>query len=271
MKYKLYLISRFFPVAISNFRLLLKNLFRFTEEQNSRRRVKKLNYTEGLPTINLLDLFPDFNETIANYTYLDDTSPVTDIALLKAFAKSLTPCDYLEIGSWRGESILNVSEYAQSCISLSLSDEDMAQKKFSKRQIEMNRYFIKNNPRITHIGHDSQTFDFSSLEKKFDLIFVDGDHHYNAVLNDTKNVFKLLKNENSVIVWHDYQNSYERIRWEVFDAILEGTPPEKRKFLYSVSNTYCAVYIGKPLPAKYLSFPQTPDKLFLVNLKAKMI
>ena len=262
---------RFLPVALSNFGLLLKNLLRFTEEQNSRMRMQKENLPRGLPSINLLDLFPDFNETVSNYTYLDDTSPVTDIALLKAFAKSLQPCDYLEIGSWRGESILNVAEYAQSCVSLSLSDEEMRQKNFSEGQIRMNRYFSKNDSRIRHIGHDSQTFDFSSLNQKFDLIFVDGDHHYDAVVKDTRNVFKLLKNENSVIVWHDYRGTFESMRWEVFDAIYEGTPADKRQYLYSVSNTFCAVFIQKKFKTEFFEFPKTPDKLFTVNVSAKRI
>jgi predicted O-methyltransferase YrrM len=262
---------RFLPVALSNFSLLLKNLLRFTEEQNSRMSAQKKNFSRGLPVINLLDLFPSFNETISSYTYLDDTSPVTDIALLKAFAKQLQPCDYLEIGSWRGESIINVAEYAQSCTSLSLSDAEMREKNFSEGQIRMNRYFSKANSRINHIGPDSQTFDFSSLNKKFNLIFIDGDHHYDAVVRDTRNAFTLLKNEHSVIVWHDYRGTYESVRWEVFDAILEGTPPEYREFLYSVSNTWCAVFIRKKFNTEFTQFPKTPDKIFTINLKAEKI
>jgi len=271
MKYKHYLMLRFLPVVLFGFRVFLKYLFRYTEEQNSRMRIIKKGYEKGVPTVDLLNLLPDLNETIHNYTYLDDTSQVTDIVLLKGLAKQFPACDYLEIGSWRGESIINIVDYTNSCVSLSLSDEEMRQMGFKEKQIELNRVFIKNHPKITHIEHNSQTFDFDSLKKKFDMIFVDGDHHFDAVIKDTQNAFNLLKDENSVIVWHDYGNSYESIRWEIFDAIISGIPPEKRKNLYRVSNTLCAIYTERPLLSMITEFPETPNKVFTVNLSAKKL
>jgi predicted O-methyltransferase YrrM len=271
MSYKNYLMRRFIPVLMSDFRLFLKYLFRYTEEQNSRQRVKKQGYEKGLPSIDLTDIFPDLNETIHHYTYLDDTSRVTDIVLLKGLAKQFPACDYLEIGSWRGESIINVVEHTKTCVSLSLSDKQMKELGFKDKQIELNRFFIKNNPKITHIEANSQTFDFSTLNQKFDLIFVDGDHHFDAVIKDSQNAFKLLKDKNSIIVWHDYGNSYESTRWEVFDAILSGIPAEKRKNLYKVSNTLCAIYTERPFPSKIIEFPEIPQKVFTVNISAQKL
>jgi len=262
---------RFLPVALSNYKLLLKNLFHFTEQQDCRMRSAKKGFPNGLPVVDLLDLLNTVDVTIHPYTYLDDASLIPDVVLLKSLAKKIPSCDYLEIGSWRGESLMNVVEHVNTCTSISLSDQQMREMGFSEKQIALNGFFSKRNPKINHIGANSQTFDFSSLGWKFDLIFVDGDHHYQSVVNDTKNVFKLLKDENSIIIWHDYGYSYESIRWEVVDAILEGTPKEERKNLYKVSNTYCAIYSKKPLPSKLQEFPATPDKLFTVTVKADRI
>jgi predicted O-methyltransferase YrrM len=268
MNYKNYLIRRFLPVVLSDFRMFLKYLFRFTEEQNSFLRLQKNGYENGLPSIDITEILPNLNETINHYTYLDGTSRVIDIVLLKGLAKQFTNCDYLEIGSWRGESIINVAENTNTCFSLSLSDKEMKEIGFKDKQIELNRYFIKDHPKITHIEANSQTFDFSLLKQKFDLIFVDGDHHFESVVKDTQNVFKLLKNENSIIVWHDYANSYESTRWEVLDAIIAGTPAENRKYLYKVSNTLCAIYTKRNYSSSKAIFPETPKKVFTVNISA---
>ena len=81
------------------------------------------------------------------------------------------------------------------------------------------------------------------LDKKFDLIFVDGEHGFKAVKIDTRNVFALRKDANSNIVWHDYGYDTEDVRFEVLAAILSGIPKKEHSKLYHVSNTMCAVYL----------------------------
>jgi predicted O-methyltransferase YrrM len=93
-----------------------------------------------------------------------------------------------------------------------MSDDEMKQMGFKEGQIAQNRMFSKKLENVTRVWHNSQTFDFHSLNKKFDLIFLDGDHAYPAVVKDTRSVFTLLKDENSMIVWHDSGYSYEDVR-----------------------------------------------------------
>jgi hypothetical protein len=90
-------------------------------------------------------------------------------------------------------------------------------------------------------------------------------------VNDTRNVFTLLKDTRSVIVWHDYGSSFESVRWDVLAGILEGTPAAERKNLYRISNTFCAIYIQDKLPSRFSSFPETPNKTFSVNIKAEKL
>ncbi len=132
----------------------------------------------------------------------------------------------------------------------------------------MHGIFSKNLEGLTTIEHNSMTFDFSRLGKKFDLIFVDGDHTYEGVLSDTKNVFGLRKGPESVIVWHDYGLSPDRVRPSVAAAILDGLPRECHKNLYHVSNTLCAVYLENcQLPTSKAEFPVWPNKSFSLRLE----
>lgn len=229
------------------------------------------DYKEGVPTIDLIDLFPNFNETINPYSFLDGGSLVTDLALLKGLAKNYTDCTYFEIGTWRGESVANVAEHAKTCFTLNLPNERLKEIGLREEYISQQSFYSKDLANVTHLKGDSETFDFTPYHKKCDVVFIDGDHHYDAVKRDTALAYKLLKNENSVIVWHDYAHTPETVRWDVFRGILEGTPQDKRKFLRHVSNTMCAFYTAK----SYISLDKSkliiPTKKFEVNLKTTTV
>src|SRR6185312_7702445 len=122
--------------------------------------------------------------------------------------------------------------------------------------------------RITQIYGDSRTFDYAGLNKKFDVIFIDGDHHYEFVKSDTTNIFKHLVHENTIVIWHDYGYDPVTIRHEVFAGILDGVPKEFHKNLYHVSNTMCAVYINKQLPTYTIAEARKPNKKFKVVLQS---
>ena len=240
--------------------------------------VSRYNTPKGLPQVSILDLVPDFSETIYPYAFLEASATPMDVAVLKALARSMEHCDYLEIGRWRGESFMNVASVAASATSHSLAKDDMARIGFSSSMIEQDGFFIDNpatselaKGHITRINADTQTFDFTTLTKKFDLIFIDGDHHHAAVKQDTENLFSLLKNENSLIVWHDYAESPERIRWPVFAGIMDGLPSAEHRNLYHISNTLCALYSQKPLQAAHHEFAITPDKAFAVTITGRML
>lgn len=243
-----------------------------SQEQQYLAKLKSAYQIDQLPTVDLLDLFPNFQESIDFYTYLEGTSLVIDIMLLKAFAKKFPQCAYLEIGSWRGESIANIHSVTKDCTSITLSAAEMKSMGIPDSFIAVHGIFSKNLAGLRTIEHNSMTFDFSTLNKKFDLIFVDGDHTYEGVLNDTKNVLKLRKDASSIIVWHDYGITPERVRHSVAAAILDGVPREMHKNLYHVSNTLCAVYIENlNLPTKDIRFPSVPNKAFSLTLQGNRI
>ena len=266
------LILPFLKLLFTKPSVILKALYHAVTNANRKEyMIKQYGLKEGLPQIDLLDVFPDMNETIHSFTHLYGTSLPIDICVLKMLAKKYNECDYFEIGTWRGESMVNIAPVAKYCVSLSLSDKEMHSIGYGEKFTRVQRFFSKHLPNVEHIQHNSQTFNFDKFGRKFDLIFVDGDHSYDGVRIDTQNVFKLLKDEKSVIVWHDYTTQYEYIDWEVFAGIFDGAPENKRSKIHHLSNTLCAIYINGDFKTKKLDFPTYPDKEFTVSISGKKI
>lgn len=233
--------------------------------------IARYGLPDGLPVIDICELLPGFSETVDPFCYLDGGSMPIDLALLKGLAKQIPNCEYFEIGTWRGESAANVASVVAHCTTLNLPDAEMISMGLSKKYVDLHRFFSKDLANVTHLQANSQTFDFKSIGKQFDLLFIDGDHHYESVKNDTKAAFSLLKNENSIIVWHDYGHTPNDVRWDVLKGILDGTPENKRKYLYHVSNTLCAIYTTKPLHTYKQETIEVPTKKFKIEISAQNV
>jgi predicted O-methyltransferase YrrM len=242
------------------------------DEENYWRKkvVKKHGFANGLPVIDIEELFPGFDETVTPYAFLDGSCLPTDLALLRALAKKYKAENYLEIGTWRGESVANLAPLVKEAVTLNLPDSEMRAMGMSEEYINLHRYFSIDLPNVTHLQANSLTFDFNSLGKTFDLIFVDGDHHYEAVFSDSSKVLKALEPGSGIIVWHDYARNPEQVRWSVLAGILDGLPAEMHKHLYHISNTMCAVYLPKlstNIARKTLKPNEKPGKYFEVTLR----
>ncbi len=217
-------------------------------------------------TVDINQFFVDGQAEINHYTFLDGSSLATDLALLKSIAASYPTCEYIEIGTWRGESILNVADTGANCTSINLSPEDIIAMGLDEKYAHLHGCLIKDKSKIKTVYANSLTFDFSTLNQKYDLIFVDGDHSYEAVKSDSRKVFELLKDDNSMIVWHDYGYNPETPRHSVIAGILDGIPVSAHSHLYHVSNTICAIYCKQNLNATLLESPIKPDKVFKIQL-----
>jgi len=239
----------------------------FDEEAYYKTHVlKSYDMRSGLPRISLLDLFPGFDETVTPYSFLDGTSLPSDLALLKSFAATYKECRYFEIGTWRGESVANVAPLTAHAITMNLPDSRMLAAGLPPAYVDLHRFFSAGVQHVEHIQHDSLTFDYSTIKNRQDLVFIDGDHHYDNVKSDTANVFRHLVTDQSTVIWHDYAFSPESVRWAVLAGILDGCPPEKRKFLYHVSNTMCAIFTTRPVKSSASEPFQKPDKYFTVRI-----
>ncbi len=231
--------------------------------------VRTYGYQLGLPEVSLLEFNPLRDEVIDPYSFLEGQAQPADIALLKGLARQFAACRYFEIGSWRGESLANVAAVAGECVSLTLSPDEMRKMKMTEQLIAQHHFFSRNLRNVSYIAHNSHTFDFSPYERSFDLVFIDGDHSRQGVTLDTRNALRLLRDDRSIIVWHDYGQTSERVDWSVLAAILDGCPRELHRYLYHVSHTLCVIFTRQTLAARYHTFPRSPETTFRVRIEAR--
>ena len=216
----------------------------------------------GLPLVPLAHFVPGTapasSRIIMPFAFGDGGSLPTDLLLLRALARQRPGCRYFEIGTWRGESAANVAAEAATVHTLNLSAAEMRALGLPERYIELHGFFSKPLPNVRHLHGNSATFDLAALQHEagpFDLVFIDGDHRYEAVRRDTARVFEHLVGPKTTVVWHDASRQPGHPRWEVLAGLLDGLPTELPGQLVQVGNTLCALYSPQALPA------QTPDPL----------
>ncbi len=243
-------------------------------EADAKKRIAKAHpgFSKGLPDCRITDVFPNFSETVSPYSFLDGTSSLLDLALLKMLARKKANCRFLEIGTWRGESVANVAEIAADNVTINLSDAELSAIGKNKEYAEQIGFFSHSLPNIRHIRGNSLDMDLSSLGR-FDLVFVDGDHHYESVKKDTANAFGCLAGEDSVIVWHDYVFPSGSIRQEVLAGILDGAPPGTRKWLRGLFPSWCAVYCKafEKAPVYPHRILPVPEDSFEITIRARSL
>ncbi|GAB2964101.1 hypothetical protein GCM10027048_36790 [Hymenobacter coalescens] len=224
-------------------------------QQQALRRAARWQLTPegGLPVTPLRPLLPPGGDVLRPFAFGEGGSLPTDLLLLRALLRRVGPqARYFEIGTWRGESAAAVAEVAASVHTLNLSDEELRRLQLPEEYIRLHGHFSRPLPNVTHLHGNSATFDYRGLGP-FDVVFIDGDHRYEAVRADTARVFGELLHPQSVVVWHDAARQPGVPRWEVLSGILDGLPATAPGQLYAVENTLCALYSPAPLPAAPLA------------------
>lgn len=229
---------------------------------------KKYHLPGGLPVVEMDQLISAGPVSLGPMTYLDGGSLPTDMMLLAGLAQGIENCTYFEIGTWRGESAATVASRAQSCHTLCLADEEMLKMGMHPNTIASHGLFLRGLPNVTQLRGDSRSFDFAQLNRKFDLIFIDGDHHYDFVKSDTENIFRHLVHDKSIVIWHDYGFHPDQVRFEVMAAILDGVGQERKGLVYHVAHTKCAIYTGEKIPSLSASFPVVPESYYLTRISS---
>lgn len=168
-------------------------------------------------------------------------SGVLDYLFLKEIAIKYALKSYLEIGTYIGESISCMEDVCEKRISITVPPEHPASMSnwckvkhitdFSNRLVGggVKQYLV-----------DSREFDFNTIKDEIDLYFIDGDHSYNGVCNDTKKVFE-HKNESSFVVWHDFNDE------KVVQAVVDVIGLERLGQVYYCDNNMCGIFV----PLKY--------------------
>lgn len=222
----------------------------------------------GLPFTDPGQLVTSLDVEVSPYSFLEGGSLPTDLALLKALARDRPGCSYFEIGTWRGESVANVAAFAGECATLDLPSEELQRRGAHPDYIAQQGMYCNGLPNVTRLFGDSRHMDLSAHHGRYDIVFVDGDHRHASVVDDTRTAFKLLRDERSIIVWHDAGHQSTDQRWEVVHAILKGCPPGKAPLLRRVAHTLCAVYSARPLPVLAPGEEARPRRIFHVGLRS---
>lgn len=90
-----------------------------------------------------------------------------------------------------------------------------------KDRVRVGRAFLgrPEEKRIRLIIKDPGEINFSAFNK-FDLIFIDGEHSFNAILSDTKRALECVS-LNGILVWDDYQTACPQVI-EFIDKLNAG-------------------------------------------------
>lgn len=243
-----------------------------TDEDSWQNEVtKKYGLQKGLPLVEMDQLIASESLSLGPMTFLDGGSLPTDMMLLAGLAEGIKDCSYFEIGTWRGESVTTLSSRTKSCHTLCLTDTEMRKLGMHEKTIASHRLFSKDLENVVQLKGDSRSFDYKGLNQKFDLIFIDGDHHYDFVKSDTQKIFENLVHDKTIVVWHDYGFHPDQVRFEVMAAILDGVGSKRADRVYHVAHTKSAIYTGKSFPTRPADFPEIPDEYYTLELNRKKI
>lgn len=206
-----------------------------------------------MKTIYLDSLFDREIYNVGPISHLNAGMLPADLALLKGLASLYSNCSYFEICKRRSESLGNMAKVARECYSLNRPAGEIRKKGLRNRYMYMMGYYSRAQDNVVMLSGDSRYYDFASIGRKFDIIFINSGHGYDRVLNDTRKTFEYLTHDDSIVVWHDYSFFPEEIRYEVLAGILDGTDTAHREQLFFVSKTKCAIFLKENLLKKILS------------------
>lgn len=221
----------------------------------------------GLPVVPLTHFLSSADTTVRPFAFREGGSLPTDLLLLRALARRVPEGRYFEIGTWRGESAANVAEAIAEVFTLNLSDAEIRALGLPERYIELHGFFSRPLPNVRHLHGNSATYPFGEFAEPFDVIFIDGDHRYEAVRTDTRRVFEHLVGPATTVVWHDASRQPGEPRWEVLAGLLDGLPAAATGQLVQVENTLCALYSPTPLPTQAPNPLADPATWFEVTLR----
>lgn len=207
-----------------------------------------------LPETSLEAIVPNSENLTLELNNAFDRTAGTSISLeelccLLAIAKHLKPKRILEIGTWNGNTSLNLAANTDATIvTMDLppdfrAEEDRVSLLYPKAKLnltgrkELGRQFKGDRlgSRIHQVYGDSARIDWGQLEGPFGLIFIDGCHDYSYVQSDTKNALAHVEN-GGAICWHDY-----RMIADVSRVVDEVARNARDLQVYAIEETRLAV------------------------------
>ncbi len=173
-----------------------------------------------------------------------------DMAYVCAMPKLRNAKTIFEIGTYRGQTTCG---FADVCTDATIYTLNLPPEQ-DERYSQYIGAFIRNSPhihRIHQIYADSLAFDPSPYSQAMDFIFIDGDHTYDFVKNDTEKAFKMLA-PNGAIVWHDFAAKSEGV-------VRYLSELSRQKQLMRIKNTCLVLHIDGMRFDDYAWHPMQPS------------
>lgn len=154
-----------------------------------------------LPVINLRTLFDGFDDARVTLRELPSgpwSSPVADVVMLAKIALCMQPRRVLEVGSFRGYTTRILAEHTPDTTRITAFDRD-PRHGAAYRDMPLAERIER------RVGNVSEQAFAADARGSYDLIFLDADHTYQAVVHDTQVLLPLLAPD-GIFIWHDYAN-----------------------------------------------------------------
>lgn len=195
--------------------------------------IQNINFNDFLLNINP---FSDYEENINLYLedkVWGDTVPHTMI-LLSSLSKNKT---VFEFGTFRGQTTYNLSKTATEVYTFDFGDNISGE---GYPEYEVGEVYKKNNAtNVIQLVGDSMIYDFSELNNKFDIIWLDAGHSYEACKKDFETSLQIMKQNTTTIIAIDDYPAWSGVKKAV-EEIAET------KHLYYIPEIALIVYINKP-------------------------
>ncbi len=266
----------------------LKSLYDYRKQilglVNDKNHEKKQNTVlakygiEKLPIVKPSDFFSKYPRTkgddsitiTSDFSY--GISPENDYYFLCRIAKAINTKRYFEIGTWLGLSARNISDNLgddAEVFSLDIPFDHPEMAVFGIPE-HIFGYYAKEKKNVTFLKSDSKLFNHVEYNKSIDLVFIDGNHSQEYVENDTRIGLELMKNNSSIIAWHDYVILGETNK-NVLCGILNSVPTEMHKHIIHLQQSNMALYSPSfdftPIKDKRWDIPEST---FTVEMKLKI-
>lgn len=156
-----------------------------------------------------------------------------------------------EIGTFDGRTTLNIAANTSGqVVTLDLPASDIestdlpidpSDAKYIEKPVSGARFLTRpERTRIVQVFGDSATFDFTPWYGRTDLVFIDGAHSKEYVLNDTDRALRLLKSMGGIILWHDYDAAFDGVTLALHEIANDAVPIKR------VEGTSLAITIAGP-------------------------
>jgi predicted O-methyltransferase YrrM len=170
-----------------------------------------------LPQVELAELVPadvcvQLREPVAS----DGNVTLYELLAIASITKHLAPAAAFEIGTYNGRTAVNIAANSPAdsvtyTLDLPASGLADARLPLDPRELQFVQKPVSGELiasagaglRIEQLYGDSGTFDFSPYRGRTDLVFIDGSHSYEYVLNDSQRALEMLR-PGGVALWHDY-------------------------------------------------------------------